>query len=118
MNRLDHTRKNEILRKHRVRATVTGTTERPRLSIHISNRHISAQIIDDTKSATLVASTTVGVKDAGTSLSEQAVWVGVDIAKKAKKAKIVKVVLDRNGRAYQKRLAALADAARENGLEF
>lgn len=108
---------NRALRSARVRAKVTGTAERPRLSVTISNKHVSAQIIDDVAKKTLVASTTVGTKQTG-SMSDQAAFVGSDIAKKAKKAKISKVVFDRNGRQYAKRLAALADAAREEGLEF
>ncbi len=107
----------QTLRKNRVRATVKGTTERPRLTVTISNKHVSAQIIDDVKGKTLVASTTVGAKQEG-SLSEQAAFVGADIAKKAKKAKITAVVFDRNGRQYAKRLQSLADAARKEGLEF
>jgi len=108
---------NKSLRKNRVRSKVIGTAERPRLTVTISNKHVSAQIIDDTKQHTLVASTTVGAKQAG-SLSELAAFVGSDIAKKAKKAKITAVVFDRNGRQYAKRLSALADAARKEGLEF
>lgn len=108
---------NRNLRKARVRAKVTGTSERPRLTVSISNKHVSAQIIDDTVKKTLVAATTVGTKQTG-SLSEQAAFVGTEIAKKAKKAKITSVVFDRNGRQYAKRLAALADAARQEGLEF
>lgn len=118
MNRLDHARNNKLIRKNRVRATVSGTAERPRLSLHISNRHVSAQIIDDTKGITLVASTSVQAKGATGTLSELCAWVGADIAKKATKVKLNKVVLDRNGRSYQKRLSSFADAARENGLEF
>ena len=108
---------NKSLRKNRVRSKVTGTAERPRLTVTISNKHVSAQIIDDEKQHTLVAATTVGTKQTG-SLSEQAAVVGSDIAKKAKKAKITAVVFDRNGRQYAGRLAALADAARKEGLEF
>lgn len=108
---------NKVLRKNRVRSKITGTTNRPRLSVSISNKHISAQIIDDTKRTTLVASTTVGTKQAGT-LTEQAAFVGTDIAKKAKKAKINAIVFDRNGRLYAGRLNALAEAARKEGLEF
>lgn len=107
----------KALRKNRVRATVKGTTERPRLTVTISNKHVSAQIIDDVKGLTLAAATTVGAKQEG-SLSEQAAIVGADIAKKAKKAKITTVVFDRNGRQYAKRLQSLADAARKEGLEF
>lgn len=108
---------NKGLRKNRVRAKVTGTAERPRLTVTISNKHISAQVIDDVKKHTLVAATTVGTKQAGT-VTEQAALVGADIAKKAKKAKINAVVFDRNGRQYAGRLSALADAARKEGLEF
>ena len=108
---------NKSLRKNRVRSKVSGTAERPRLTVTISNMHISAQIIDDVKQHTLAASTTVGTKQTGT-MTEQAAFVGADIAKKAKKAKINAVVFDRNGRQYAGRLSALADAARKEGLEF
>jgi large subunit ribosomal protein L18 len=108
---------NKSLRKNRVRSKVTGTAERPRLTVTISNKHVSAQIVDDVKQHTLVASTTVGTKQTG-SIVEQAAFVGGEIAKKAKKAKITTVVFDRNGRQYAGRLAALADAARKEGLEF
>lgn len=108
---------NKSLRKNRVRSKVTGTAERPRLTVTISNKHVSAQIIDDVMQHTLAAATTVGTKQTG-SLSEQAAFVGSEIAKKAKKAKINAVVFDRNGRQYAGRLAALADAARKEGLEF
>lgn len=108
---------NKGLRKSRVRSKVTGTTERPRLTVTISNKHVSAQIIDDVKQHTIAASTTVGTKQAGT-MTEQAAFVGGDIAKKAKKAKVTAVVFDRNGRQYAGRLSALADAARKEGLEF
>lgn len=105
------------LRKNRVRAKVGGTAERPRLSVFISNSHISAQLIDDVDGKTLVAATTVGKKMTG-SMTDKAAKIGEEIAKNAKKAKIAKVVFDRNGRAYAKRLHALADAARKGGLEF
>jgi len=105
-------------RKHRIRATVSGTPERPRLSVFISNTHVSAQIIDDTTGKTLAAASTVGVKEAKGTLTEKAAIVGADIAEKAKKAKIVAVVFDRGGRKYHGRVKALADAAREKGLEF
>ena len=108
---------NKTLRKGRVRAKVTGTAERPRLTVTISNVHVSAQLIDDEKGHTLAAATTVGAKATGTK-SELAAKVGADIAKKAKKAKVTAVVFDRNGRQYAGRLAALADAARKEGLEF
>lgn len=108
---------NRQLRKNRVRAKVAGTAERPRLSVTISNTHISAQLIDDVKQHTVAAATTVGAKVKGT-MTEKAALVGTDIAKKAKKAKITAVVFDRNGRQYAGRLKALADAARKEGLEF
>lgn len=108
---------NRALRATRVRAKITGTAERPRLTVTISNKHVSAQLIDDVAMKTIVSATTVGTKQTG-SLTEQAAFVGADIAKKAKKAKINAIVFDRNGRQYAKRLAALADAARQEGLEF
>ena len=88
---------NKSLRKNRVRSKVSGTAERPRLTVTISNTHVSAQLIDDVKAHTLASSTTVGTKQTGT-LTEQAAFVGADIAKKAKKAKITSIVFDRNGR--------------------
>ena len=108
---------NKSLRKNRVRSKVTGTAERPRLTVTISNMHISAQIIDDEKQHTIAAATTVGAKQTGT-MTERATAIGTEIAKKAKKAKLTAVVFDRNGRQYAGRLAALADAARKEGLEF
>ena len=117
MSALDKKLVNRSLRAARVRAKISGTAERPRLTVTISNKHISAQLIDDEKQHTLAASTTVGVKQTGT-MTEQAAAIGTDIAKKAKKAKITAIVFDRNGRKYAQRLAALADAARKEGLEF
>ncbi len=108
---------NRTLRAARVRAKVTGTTERPRLTVNISNKHVSAQVIDDVKQHTVAAATTIGTKQTG-SIAEQAAIIGAEIAKKAKKAKVTTVVFDRNGRQYAKRLAALADAARKEGLVF
>lgn len=104
-------------RKNRTRAKINGTADRPRLSVHISNKHIIAQIIDDEKAVTLAFVTTVGSKQKGTK-TELATWVGAEIAKKAKAKKIKKVVFDRGARLYAGRLSALADAARKEGLEF
>ena len=104
-------------RVHRVRARITGTSERPRLSVHFSNMHISAQVIDDTKAATIVYATTVGRKLSGT-MTEKAAQIGQEIALKAKKAKVSKVVLDRGAHKYHGRVKSLADAARKEGLEF
>ena len=117
MANLAHKLLNRSLRKNRVRAKVHGTAERPRLTVTISNMHVSAQIIDDDKGVTLVSATTVGTKATGT-MTEKCATVGADIAKKAKKAKVTAVVFDRNGRQYAGRLKALADAARKEGLEF
>ena len=108
---------NVSLRAARVRAKVQGTSERPRLSVTISNTHVSAQLIDDVKGHTLASATTVGTKATGT-MTEKCAAIGTEIAKKAKKAKINAVVFDRNGRQYAGRLKALADAARKEGLEF
>ncbi len=108
---------NVVLRKNRVRAKVSGSAERPRLTVTISNLHVSAQIIDDTIGKTLAAATTIGTKTKGT-MTEKAAVVGKGIAAKAKKAHITAVVFDRNGRRYAGRLKALADAARNEGLEF
>jgi large subunit ribosomal protein L18 len=108
---------NKNLRKNRVRAKISGTAERPRLTVSVSNKHIVVQLIDDDKMRTIASSTTVNGKLTGT-LTEKAALVGSDIAKKAKKAKISAVVFDRNGHRYAKRLSALADAARKEGLKF
>ena len=118
MNRLAHKIQNLARRTYRVRANITGTSERPRLSVHVSNRHISAQIIDDTTHKTLAHATTVGQKSTKGTMSERAEWVGSEIAKKAKAAKVKAVVLDRGGKLYHGRVKALADAARKEGLEF
>lgn len=106
------------LRKNRIRSRISGTAERPRMSVSITNLHVSAQIIDDVSHKTLVSSTTVGQKTASSSLTEKATWVGTEMAKKAKAKKINSIVFDRNGRQYHGRVKALADAARAGGLEF
>ena len=104
-------------RRARVRAKVSGTPERPRLSVKITLNHVIAQVIDDTKGHTLAAVSTVGADQKG-NMTERAAWVGEQIAAKAKAAKVKTVVFDRNGRLYQGRLHALAEAARKAGLEF
>lgn len=109
---------NRSLRKGRVRSRVSGTEQRPRLTVTVSNMHVSAQLVDDTTGKTIASATTVGAKALKGTMSEKAAHVGADIAKKAKKAKINAVVFDRNGRRYAGRLSALADAARKEGLEF
>jgi large subunit ribosomal protein L18 len=108
---------NASRRAARTRATILGTAERPRLSVNISNMHVSAQIINDEEHVTLVAATTVGSKASGT-MTEKASVVGKNIATLAKKKNITKVVFDRGSKQYHGRVKALADAARENGLEF
>ena len=107
------TRREKI--KYRIRKKVTGTTERPRLCIFRSNSEIYAQIIDDTTRKTLVSVSSL--KTTGTK-SERAKAVGAAIAEKAKAAGINNVVFDRNGFLYHGRVKALADGARENGLQF
>ena len=118
MSQISQKLRNLQQRKGRIRSVVSGTSERPRLSVHVSNLHVTAQIIDDTTHKTLAFASTVGKKDMPKSLTERAAWVGGEIAKKAKTAKVSKVAFDRGGRAYHGRVKALADAARKAGLEF
>lgn len=106
-----------IYRKNRTRAKIHGTAARPRLAVHFSNLHITAQLIDDDKKITLAYATTVGTKTTGTKI-EKAALIGTEIAKKAKTAKIKTVVFDRGAKLYAGRMSALADAARKEGLEF
>ena len=106
-------------RRHtRVRNKISGTAECPRLNVFRSNTQIFAQIIDDVKGVTLVSSSSVELKIKNGGNVEGAKLVGKDIAEKAKKSGITKVVFDRGGYLYHGRVEALADAARENGLEF
>jgi large subunit ribosomal protein L18 len=108
-------------RRHfRVRKKISGTPERPRLVVTRSLRHITAQIVDDTKGHTLVSASTLDASIRGTkgTKSELAAKVGTLVAERAKAAGISKVVFDRGGNRYAGRIAALADAAREAGLEF
>ena len=117
MSRLDKTRSNKLQRAARNRSKITGTSERPRLSVVISNKHISAQIIDDSRGVTLASATTVGKKSAG-NMTDSAAQIGADIAAAASKNKIKQVVFDRGAKKYHGRIEALANAAREKGLEF
>jgi large subunit ribosomal protein L18 len=106
-------------RHRRVRKHVTGTPERPRLAVFRSNRHISAQVIDDTAGRTLAAASTYEADlrhGSGTVVAAAA--VGRRIGERAKAAGVDKVVFDRGGNLYHGRVAALADAARQAGLEF
>ncbi|MCB9184843.1 MAG: 50S ribosomal protein L18 [Flavobacteriales bacterium] len=105
--------------KQRVRKSVAGTPERPRLSVYRSNTGMYAQIIDDEAGRTLVSASSLKDKNAqGIAKIEQAKLVGQAIAEKAKAAGIEKVVFDRNGYLYHGRVKALAEAAREAGLNF
>ena len=104
-------------RKARIRSRVSGTPEMPRLTLTISNLHISAQLIDDSSSKTIVSASTVGKKATG-SLTEKAKTVGTELAKSAQSKKVTTVVFDRNGKKYHGRVKAFAEAAREGGLKF
>ena len=107
-----------IMRHKRVRKNISGTSEMPRLNVFRSNTQIYAQIINDETGTTLASSSSVQLKIKNGGNIEGAKLVGADIAKKAKEAKISKVVFDRGGYLYHGRVKALAEAARENGLEF
>ena len=107
-----------IMRHKRVRKNIIGTSEMPRLNVFRSNTQIYAQIINDETGTTLASSSSVQLKIKNGGNIEGAKLVGADIAKKAKEANISKVVFDRGGYQYHGRVEALADAARENGLEF
>lgn len=104
-------------RHRRVRVNVIGTPERPRLAVFRSLNHVYAQLIDDAASRTLAAASTVDLKGKGNGMAEAA-KVGKSIAEKAKAAGVSTVVFDRGGFLYHGRIKALADAAREAGLEF
>lgn len=111
------------LRRHaRVRKKVSGTSERPRLDVFRSLRHISAQVVDDTRGHTLASASTVEpeirARVAGMKKVEQARVVGQVVAERALAQGIKKVVFDRGGYRYHGRVKSLADAAREAGLEF
>ncbi|MBV7294649.1 50S ribosomal protein L18 [Corynebacterium sp. TAE3-ERU12] len=108
-------------RRHaRLRKRIRGTAEVPRLVVHRSSRHISAQIIDDTVGRTLVAASTVepAFRDLDGDKKTRGAKVGEAIATRAKEAGIEQVVFDRGGYQYHGRVAALAEAAREGGLKF
>ena len=106
-------RRNRI--KAHIRTKISGTAERPRLSVYKSNAYMYAQLIDDAKGLTIVAASSMGVKGNKT---EAASKVGTELAKLAKSKGVTKVVFDRGGFIYTGRVKALADAAREGGLEF
>ena len=109
------------LRRHaRVRRRIAGTAARPRLAVYRSNKHISAQVIDDTTGRTLAAASSVEASLRGASGGniDAARAVGALAASRAREAGITTVVFDRGGFTYHGRVAALADAARAEGLEF
>ena len=103
-------------RKNRTRAKIHGTAERPRLNVFRSNKQIYAQVINDVTGQTLASASSLGLE--AMPKIEQAQKVGALVAEKAKAAGITSVVFDRNGYLYHGRVKALADAAREGGLNF
>ncbi len=112
--------KNKLrLKRHRhIRGKISGTAERPRLSIFRSNKNIYAQLIDDVAGVTLASASTLDENVSDATKVEQAAAVGKAIAEAAKAKNISTVVFDRSGYLYHGRVQALADAARENGLDF
>jgi len=113
------TRDLRIRRHKRVRLSITGTATRPRVAVSRSNKHISAQIIDDESGRTLAAASSVEKSlDAPGANRDGAAAVGKELAARAKAAGITTVVFDRGGFSYHGRVAALAEALREEGLEF
>ena len=120
MANISATRRAHRLRRHRrVRKQVSGTAARPRLAVHRSNKHITAQVIDDGSHNTIASASTVekGWDGRGNTV-EAATKVGETIAERAKAAGVTTVVFDRGGNLYHGRVAALAEAARNAGLEF
>jgi len=114
-------RNGRIIRHRRVRKKIHGTAARPRLAVYRTNKHLSVQLIDDDSGRTLAAASTVeaGLRSSGNGSSVgAAAKVGQLIAERAKAAGIEKVVFDRGGYLYHGRIAAVAAAAREAGLEF
>ena len=120
MSSVKHKHESRIRRHRRVRKKIRGTAERPRLAVYRSNRHIIAQVIDDIAGHTLVSasSTEAELRSGPTGNVAGAAAVGKLIAERAKEKNIAAVVFDRGGFRYHGRVAALADSAREAGLEF
>lgn len=107
------------VRRHvRVRRKVAGSAERPRLAVYRSNRHIYAQLIDDDAATTMVSASDREVEGGGDGKTDAAKAVGALLAERAKTAGIQRVVFDRGGRLYHGRVAALAEGAREKGLQI
>ena len=120
MSSAKHKRDARIKRHARVRKHVRGTAERPRLAVFRSNKHISAQVIDDIAGRTLASASTheSDLRTGGTSNQDAAGRVGRLLAERARAAGVERVVFDRGGYLYHGRVAAVAEAAREAGLEF
>jgi large subunit ribosomal protein L18 len=116
MEKAQYKQTKRVSRHNRIRAKVSGTATRPRLTVYRSNRFVYAQLIDDTTGTTLAAVDTRTQK--GGTLTDRAVAIGTAVAEKAKAAGITEVVFDRGGFRYQGNIAALADAARAGGLKF
>ena len=110
--------KSRLKRHRRIRGKISGTAERPRLSIFRSNKNIYAQLIDDVAGVTLASASTLDENVSDATKVEQAAAVGKAIAEAAKAKNISTVVFDRSGYLYHGRVQALAEAARENGLDF
>jgi large subunit ribosomal protein L18 len=118
-NSAKHKRNARIKRHSRVRKHVRGTAERPRLAVFRSNKHISAQVIDDYRGQTLAAASTLEADlRSGSGNKDAAAKVGRLLAERAKAAGVSKVVFDRGGFLYHGRVAAVAEGARDAGLEF
>ena len=122
MTKISNQRRTGRLRRHtRVRKKIHGTAERPRLSLYRSNKHLILQVIDDDRGVTIASATSVeaDVRKAGSgSTVAAATQLGRLVSERAKAAGVNKVVFDRGGYLYQGRVAAVAEAAREAGLEF
>lgn len=108
---------NRLKKKIRIRKSVRGTEERPRLCVFRSNKHIYAQIVDDVKGTTLVSTSSLKLEEKAAGV-EMAKKIGQSVAKAALDKKITNVVFDRNGYIYHGQIKALADGAREGGLNF
>jgi len=117
---ITQTERNEIRKRihARIREKLSGTTERPRLNVYRSLNHIYAQVIDDQKGVTIASASTLAMKAKTGGNVAAAKEIGKEIAERAKEKGVKKVVFDRGGFLYHGRIKALADAAREAGLEF
>jgi len=115
---ITQTKRNEIRKRihDRIRRKISGTAERPRLNVYRSLNHIYAQVIDDQAGVTIASASTIKVKTGGNVAAAKE--IGKTIAELAKEKGVTKVVFDRGGYLYHGRIKALADAAREAGLEF